>query len=64
MIKIFKSGKKLHSNYKSVDINGGEQNEEIERLVILFCNEAVYSYCEKLHFYRVDCETINILCFY
>lgn len=54
----------MHSNYRNVDINGGEQNQKIERLVIHFFNEVVYSYCERLHFYKVDFETINILCFY
>lgn len=47
-----------------VDINGGEQNQEIGRLVIHFCNEGVYSHCERLHSYKVDFKTINILRFY
>lgn len=50
--------------YRSIDINGGEQNQKTERLVIYFCNEAVYSCCERLHLFKVGFETINILRFY
>lgn len=51
----------MHSNYKSLEINGGQQNQEIERLVINFCNEAIYSYCERLQFYKLDFETTSLM---